>query len=128
MKKRRMVYGVCFCGLLLVEILIALYIQDRFIRPYVGDMLVTVLLCCLGRVVRPEGARRLPLYVFLFSAIVETAQYFDVVKMLGLEGNPFFSTIIGRTFSWMDLACYGAGCLMFCALEIALTSYIFGKK
>jgi hypothetical protein len=30
-----------------IEVLIALYIKDNFIRPYVGDVLVVILLYCL---------------------------------------------------------------------------------
>lgn len=35
-----------FCGLLAVEIGIAIFVHDAFVRPYVGDMLVTLLLLC----------------------------------------------------------------------------------
>ena len=40
--KKRLWYAGVFVLLLGVECLIALYVRDRFIRPYVGDMLVTV--------------------------------------------------------------------------------------
>jgi len=32
--------------LLLIEILIALFVHDEFIRPYVGDALVVIVLYC----------------------------------------------------------------------------------
>ena len=41
--KRRIVYALIALGLLAVEVLIALFVHDNFIRPYVGDVLVTVL-------------------------------------------------------------------------------------
>lgn len=109
MKKRRITYLILFCVLLLTEILIALFVRDDFVRPYVGDMLVTVLLCSLIRVFVPSGVKLLPLYVFLFAAAVEAGQYFNIVDLLGLGGNRFVSTLVGTTFSVHDLVCYAIG-------------------
>ena len=111
MKNRRILYASIFCGLLAVEVCIALFVNDSFIRPYVGDMLVTLLLCCLCRVIIPGKVRLLPLYVFAFSACVEIDQYFDLVALLGLADNRFLSVLMGRTFSWLDLLCYAVGCV-----------------
>ena len=120
MKKLRIVYALIFAALLCVELCIGLFVHDGFVRPYVGDVLVTVLLCCLCRVVVPTGLAALPMYVFVFSALVEAAQYVDVVKLLGLEDNAVISTIVGRTFSWADLICYAVGCLSFWLVEKAV--------
>lgn len=110
MRNRRIVYLLIFCGLLAVEVCFALFVNDAFIRPYVGDMLVTLLLCCLCRVIVPNKVRLLPLYVFIFAACVEVGQYFDLVALLGLADNRILSIALGRTFSWMDIVCYGVGC------------------
>ena len=117
MKKRRLMYVLMLIVLLGVEVGIALFVHDDFVRPYIGDVLVTVLLCCLCRVALPEGVPALPLYVFVFAALVEAVQYVDIVKLLGWEDNAFLSTIIGRTFSWVDILCYGVGCLVFWMIE-----------
>ena len=112
MRNRRIVYLLIFCGLLAVEVCIALFVNDAFIRPYVGDMLVTLLLCCLCRVIVPNKVRLLPLYVIIFAACVEVGQYFDLVALLGLADNRILSIALGRTFSWMDIVCYGIGCVV----------------
>lgn len=112
MRNRRIVYLLIFCGLLAVEVCIALFVNDAFIRPYVGDMLVTLLLCCLCRVIVPNKVRLLPLYVIIFAACVEVSQYFDLVALLGLADNRMLSIALGRTFSWMDIVCYGIGCVV----------------
>lgn len=111
LKNKRILYGSIFFGLLVVEVCIALFVHDSFVRLYVGDMLVTLLLCCLCRVVVPSKIRLLPLFVFIFAACVEIGQYFDLVSLLGLANNRFLSTVLGRTFSWLDLLCYGTGCV-----------------
>jgi len=120
MKKPRFVYAVAFCMLLFLEILIGLFVHDDFIRPYIGDVLVTVLICCLCRIIIPKGVSALPIYVFAFAMLVEIGQYFELVKVLGLEDNAFISTIVGTTFSVMDLVCYAVGCIAFWATEKAI--------
>lgn len=106
-----------FFILLFVEVFIALSVHDRFIRPYGGDVLVTVLLCAFGRIFLPERVRLLPFWVFLFSVLVEVGQYFDFVSLLGLGSSRFFSILLGSTFSFADIFCYGAGCLLFFFFE-----------
>ena len=117
MKNNRLTYLLIFFGLLATEIVIALFVNDAFVRPYVGDMLVTLLLCCLCRVILPDKVRLLPIYVFVFAACVEIGQYFDLVALLGLADNRIISIALGRTFSWMDLVCYAVGCAAAFALD-----------
>ncbi len=120
MKKKLTPRGYYTFGLvtiLLGEIFIALFVNDRFIRPYGGDILVTVLLCCLMSAIFPEKFRYLPLWVFIFSVCVEILQYFDIVTLLGLSHIPFFKILIGSVFSWADIVCYGVGCVIFCVTE-----------
>ena len=117
MKKLRILYALMFITLLCVEICIALFVHDDFVRPYVGDALVTVLICCLCRIVIPNRVPALPAYVFVFSTLVEMAQYVDIVGFLGWGNNAFLSTFVGRTFSWVDILCYGVGCAVFWGAE-----------
>ena len=113
MKKRLWYLGV-FGLILAIEVCIALFVHDDFIRPYVGDVLVTVLLCCLCRAVLPRLAPALP--VFLFAAAVEGLQALQLTKILGLEGTAL-GIILGATFDWKDILCYGLGCLLFAGTE-----------
>lgn len=119
--KRRFPYILAFTALLLVEIYIGLFVRDRFIRPYFGDVLVTALLCCLCRAIYPKGVRLLPVYVFAFSVFVEVTQYFDLVKLLGWEGSAFLSVLMGRSFAWADILCYAVGCAAFWGVEVLCT-------
>ncbi len=119
----RLIYGVLFLVILTIEILIALFVRDDFVRPYIGDMLVTVLICSFARFLIPERVKVMPILVFVFSALVEIGQYFDFVKLLGLDDNAFISTLLGRTFSVADLICYGVGCILF-----AIFDYIIKRK
>lgn len=115
--KKRIVYAVCSAFLFITEVLIALFLNDNFIRPYVGDILVTVLICCFIRIFIPDKMKSLPLWVFLFAAAVEIGQYFDFVSLLGLGDIKFFRILLGTTFSFADLVCYAVGCAVFFAGE-----------
>ena len=112
--KRRLGYLAAFFLVLLLEIFIGVFIQDNFIRPYVGDMLVTVLLCCLCRVIFPLLSPAIS--VFLFSAIVEGIQWFGLTEKLGLQGT-VMGIILGSTFDWRDVLCYALGCIAFAVTE-----------
>ena len=117
----RMGYGLAALLLFVIEVLIALFVRDRFIRPYGGDILVTLLICCVIRVILPRNYR-LPIGggVLAFAILVEVGQYFGLVYLLGLGHIGFFRILIGTGFSWWDMVCYGAGCVLFVAVDALL--------
>ncbi len=112
--------------LLVCEILIALYVRDAFIRPYGGDILVTVLLCCLLRAAVPTRIPYLPLWVFLFAATVELAQALGVASLIP-QGWTVVRIAVGSAFSVWDMVCYAAGCLLFSGAEWFVSVLKFRK-
>ena len=116
-KSRRFVYWTSFLAILVAEVCIALFVHDDFIRPYVGDALVTVLLCCLSRAVLPKLHPALP--VFGVSLAAELWQWLGLTKKLGLDGT-VLGVILGATADWKDIVCYGMGCLLFSLTEYLL--------
>ena len=95
--------------LLITEILIARYMHDRFVRPWVGDMLVVILLYCLVKSCWNTPVVKTAVAVLLFSFVVETLQYFHIVRVLGLEQFALARIIIGTSFEWTDLLAYTVG-------------------
>ena len=114
MKRNRLraTYFAIFVAILCIEILIGVYVRDAFVRPYVGDVLVVVLIYCAVRVIFPTGIKLLPLYVFAFSCGVELLQLVDVVNLLGIPRGSLLAILIGSTFSVADLVCYAVGCTL----------------
>ena len=96
-------------GLFLVEVYIALYVRDEFVRPYVGDFLVVILIYALIRAFFKFSIRSTALGVLIFSFVVEILQYFKIVEILGLGHSRFARIVIGTTFVWEDLIAYTLG-------------------
>jgi len=100
-----------------IEVLIALYIHDNFIRPYIGDVLVVILLYCLMKSFLKLSTKTVALLVLAFSFIIEFLQYLNIVEKLGLSAYKTARIIIGTSFSWADLVCYTIGILFVLILE-----------
>lgn len=110
-KKLRIIYAILTVLLVGVEVIIALFVHDKFVRPYGGDILVVIVVYCFVRIFIPEKFPLMPLAVFIFACIVEGLQYIHIVDLLGLTDNRFLSTLVGTSASFEDILCYAAGCL-----------------
>lgn len=100
-----------------IEVGIALYINDTFIRPYVGDVLVVILIYCFIKSFLNFSVNAVALFVFIFSFTVEFFQYVNLVEKLGLSNNKAARIIIGTSFSWLDLICYTVGIVIVIIVE-----------
>lgn len=109
---KRIIYAIVTLVLLVIEILIALFVHDNFIRPYIGDVLVVILIYFIVRIIIPDKVVLLPLYVFIFAIFTEIMQYINIVEILGLQDNKFFRILIGSVFDVSDILSYGVGCLL----------------
>ncbi|MES2560678.1 MAG: DUF2809 domain-containing protein [Bacteroidota bacterium] len=92
-----------------VEVLIALFVHDALIRPYVGDILVVMLLYCFARTFLNTPVLPTALCVLFFSFLIEGLQYIKIVNILGLQHSTLAATVIGTSFAWMDIWCYIIG-------------------
>lgn len=115
MLRFRWQYFVLAIILLIKEILIAIFIHDNFIRPYVGDFLVVILIYCLL-----QSIFKLPVWtaaplVLIFAYAVEILQCFKIVEKLGFQENRVANILIGTSFEWKDLLMYtlGIGLVLF---------------
>ena len=117
-QKLRICYAVATLLLLAVEVLIALFVHDNFVRPYIGDVLAVIVVYTFIKIIIPEKCALLPLFVFIFAVGVEALQYFDIVSLLGLEGNRFMQILLGSVFDIKDIICYAIGCIIAGIYEI----------
>ena len=107
---RRLIFGLMTLILLGTEVLIALY-GHGWVRIYLGDVLVVMLIYTLIRTIFPYKIRHwylLPAAILLFAFAVEFLQLWGICDRLGIT-NRFLRTVIGTGFSKVDLACYLIG-------------------
>ncbi|NLM48329.1 MAG: DUF2809 domain-containing protein [Epulopiscium sp.] len=102
-------YLFCFIILFLIESLIAIFIHDNFIRPYLGDLLVIILIYCFISIFLKKKIKLLLLYIFIFAVIVEGLQYIHILERLKLNHIPILKIVLGSTFDIKDILCYFIG-------------------
>ncbi len=110
-------YFIITITIFVIEVLIALFLNDRFIRPYFGDVLVVILIYCFIKTFLNCPYWAVALFVLLFSFTIETLQYVNIIEKLGLQNNKIARTVIGTSFSWKDIACYLAGIILIIIIE-----------
>src|SRR6185295_5230390 len=103
--------------LFLVEVFIAVFIHDKFIRPYGGDFLVVVMIYCFLKSFWNEPVWVAAVSVLLFSYLVEVSQYFKLIIHLGLQNSKLATVILGRSFQWFDMLAYTLGIVLVFCLE-----------
>ena len=108
--------------LFLIEIYIALYVRDSIIRPYGGDYLVVILIYCAVKSCCDITVWKATVGTLIFSFAVEIAQYFQIVKLLGLQDSKLANVVIGNSFQWIDLVAYTLG-----ILTVLFAEYFFAK-
>lgn len=100
--------------LFFIEVLIATKLKHIFfIRAYLGDVIVVMLLYALVKsFVTVNSNQKLISGIFIFSCLVEIAQYFNIAEILGFRKGSIMYIVVGSSFSWIDILCYAVGCLL----------------
>jgi hypothetical protein len=117
--RKRLIYGLATLILLGIEILIGLF-ATGWIRIYLGDVLVVILIYTLIRTISPNKPAKwfiLPTVILIFAFAVEFLQLWGFCDRFGIT-NKFLRIIIGTGFSFVDLICYVAGIIPCYCIEI----------
>ena len=107
-----------FILILLIELYIGFYVHDAIIRPYIGDLLVVVLIYAFIRIFVKGNAVKWAVFTFVFACAVEFAQYLKIVEILGLQHNKVARILIGTSFSWVDILAYLGGFVIIVFAEL----------
>lgn len=105
-------YAALTLALLLTEILIALFVRDAIVRPYVGDALAVVLVYAGLRTITPLRVVPATLLALLTAVAIEFGQYFRLLDHIGLSDNRWARIILGSGFDPRDFVAYGGGALI----------------
>ncbi|WP_036603480.1 DUF2809 domain-containing protein [Olivibacter sitiensis] len=110
-------YFLLMLLLFVTEIVIALYVHDTIIRPYIGDLLVVILLYCAVRGLVSVSIIKTAIFVLLFAYVVEISQYYHLIDYLGWSGSALARTVMGIGFSWIDMVAYTGGIVIVLFVE-----------
>jgi DNA integrity scanning protein DisA with diadenylate cyclase activity len=97
------------CLLFFIEVMIALFVHDHFIRPYVGDYLVVILVYSFVRTFFKVSVFKAALGVFIFACTVEMLQYVNFIQILNLQHSKISTVVLGNSFEWIDIIAYALG-------------------
>ncbi len=111
------IYFILATTLFFIEVIIALYVHDAFIRPYFGDVLVVILLYCAVRSVANTPVITTAITVFFIACLIELSQYFHLVQLLGWGSSKTAATVLGTSFSFTDVFMYALGILTVIGVE-----------
>lgn len=115
--KIRWNYAAATLVVFIVELAIALFINDAFIRPYVGDALAVVLVYLAIYTVTPWTVIPCTGIALSFAIAIELGQFFGIRERLQLPDNALVSFTLGGFFDLKDVAAYVAGALLVIAGE-----------
>ena len=108
---KRLHFALATILLLIIEIFIGMY-ASGWVRNYLGDVLVVILLYTLCRTLLPAGKPVkwyiLPTAILIFAFAVEFLQLWGFCDRFGIT-NRLLRIIIGTGFSPEDLLSYAIG-------------------
>lgn len=110
-------YFILMLLLFCIEVWIGIYVHDRIIRPYIGDLLVVILIYCFVKSFLNTSIMPTAIGVLIFSFCIEILQYFHIVRLLGLDDSSIARIIIGTSFAWMDIWAYSLGIILVLIIE-----------
>jgi hypothetical protein len=102
-------YFILTISIFILEVLIALFARDNFVRPYLGDALVVILIYCFIKSFLRLPVFTVAIFVLVFSFTIEFLQYVNVLEMIGLDNSKVARILIGYSFEWIDLLAYTMG-------------------
>lgn len=115
-------YFAFFTLLLVVEIAIAIFLKEGFIRHTFGDYLVVILMYTCIRSFSNIKPLAVAVGVLLFAFSIEFLQLFNLLDVLNLRDSHLAKLILGSTFHISDLIAYTLGVLTILCVEHLKTS------
>ena len=113
-------YALLFVAFITIEILIATFLTQGFIRYTFGNYLVVILLYCFFNSFIKTSTIKTALVVLLFAYAIEFFQFIYLLHMLNLNNNHLAKLILGSTFHVSDLIAYTLGIITVLIVEYTL--------
>lgn len=115
----RKIYLAAAIVLFAIEVVIALFVNDRFVRPHVGDALAVTLVYAALRAITPLRMAAAIAITLAIAFVIEISQAANLLGLLGLGDNKLARTVLGGSFDASDLLAYAAGAIVIVLVEQA---------
>jgi hypothetical protein len=110
--RKRCIYLVVSIMLMIVEIIIAVFVRDRWIRPYGGDVLAVAFVYCCIRIFMLRSVFLPAVFSFGFACGIEILQAFHLAAIPWIASTKILVIILGSTFVYNDILLYAVGALV----------------
>jgi len=117
--RERTGYALATLVVLILEILIAAYVHDSFVRPHLGDSIAVVLVYLALRTTTRLPVRPAAIIALLIACLIEIGQWFDILGRTGLDRFPVARIVLGTGFDPTDFLAYAGGAAFVMLVEAA---------
>lgn len=109
-------YFIASIVLFLVELSIAILHFNAFIRGFLGDVLVILLLYSFLKIFIKNNVLKTAIFVLAFAYFVEFLQFFRLAELFHIKSK-ILLIIVGSVFDLWDLVAYTLGFLFILLIE-----------
>ncbi len=109
-------YLISFIILFVIEFAIAYFHFNPFIRGFLGDVLVILLLYSFLKIFIKNNVLKTAISVLVFACVVELLQFFKLAEKINIQSE-ILLTILGSIFDFWDLLAYFLGFVSILLIE-----------
>ncbi|HBB34871.1 MAG TPA: DUF2809 domain-containing protein [Cyanobacteria bacterium UBA8803] len=100
---------ILFLIIFVIEVIIAIFFRDRWIRPLLGDVLVVMAIAYFIHAFFGIRLQKIAISTLIFAYFIELLQFLKIIDFLGWRDSQLAHLTIGSTFDWRDLVAYTIG-------------------
>jgi len=100
---------ILFSIILVIEVIIAIFFRDRWIRPLLGDMLAVMAIAYFIHAFFAIMLQKIAIGTLIFACFIELLQLVKIIDILGWRDSQLAHLTVGSTFDWRDLVAHTIG-------------------
>ena len=98
-----------FLILFAIEVVIAVFFRDGWVRTLLGDVLVVMVIAYLIHAFFNIHLGIIAIGTLIFAYFIELLQFLKLIDILGWQDAQLAHLTLGSTFDWRDLVAYTIG-------------------
>jgi hypothetical protein len=124
MRKKLIYVSLSLFLFILCILIVVLFSSNSFIRGFLGDAVIVMLLFCGAKSLRDFDSLWLCVGITIFAYLIEFSQYLKIIPLLGFQENFFTRIVFGSVFDPLDLLAYTIGGIIIYFLDIFIIKKI----